>query len=123
MFARFSCCFHYSGILILYTYEYIYLNKGRIISTGQNLSCPPGFKGNCFEWDSEYRKFWDLDLTVSHSKRKHISLMSSLFTRGLSVWCLIFSVGRNLLMQSLDNWLSVHMCIGWMFFEREKSIE
>lgn len=109
----------YSYIL----YEYICLNKGRIISTGQILSCPAGFKANCFEWDYEDRKFWDLDLTVPDSKRKHISLLSSLFMRGLSVWGLIFSVGRNLLMQSLDNWLSVHVCIGCMFFERERRIE
>lgn len=104
-------------------YEYIYLNKGRIVSTGQILSCPAGLKANCFEWDYEGRKFWGLDLTLSDSKRKHISLMSSLFARGFSVWCLIFSVGRNLLMQGLGNWLSVQMYIAYMFLETKRRIE
>lgn len=97
--------------------EYTYLKAD---SFKQILSCPAGLKANCFEWNYEDRKFWDLDLTLLDSKRKHIFLMSSLFA---SVWCLIFSVRRNLLMQSLGNWLSLHMYFGCMFFERERRIE
>lgn len=41
-------------------YEYIYLNKGRVISTRQILSCPAGLEAKCFEWDYEDRRFWDL---------------------------------------------------------------
>lgn len=111
------------NVYLYIIWVYIYLNKGRIISTRQILSGPAGLRANCFEWDYADRKFWDLDLILSDSKRKHISLMSSVFTRALSVWCLMFSVRRNLLMQSLDNWLSVHVYIGCVFFERERRIE
>lgn len=109
---------HYISIIYIYMlYEYTYLKAE---SFQPILLCLAGLKANCFEWDYEDRKFWDLDLTLLDSKRKHISLMPSLFA---SVWCLIFSVGRNLLLQSLDNWLSVQMYIGCKFFERERRIE